>query len=170
MPRSESAKTRERAIAHNCGMFGSRADLVVDLTYLATLLAPMVALASIRGARARHHDGHRRVQVGLLALCWLTVLALEVRIRMAGGSGSLLRHGPAAWARVARGFLAVHITAAVVTYGVWAYLAVVSSRHYRQTLPGRFSRRHKRLGWLIFAGLCFTAVSATGMYLFAFVL
>lgn len=151
-------------------MLGTRADLVVDLTYLATLLAPIVAVASIRGARARRFEQHRRLQVALLGVCFLAVLALETRIRLAGGSGALLRQAPAAWARTARVFLGVHITAAVATYAAWAYLAVASLRAYRQTLPGRFSRRHKRLGWLIFAGLCFTAASATGMYLFAFVM
>lgn len=153
-------------------MFGSRADLVVDLTYLATLLAPLVAVVSIRSARGRHYERHRRLQLGLLTVCLLAVLALETRIRLAGGSGALLRQAPPAWARTARIFLGVHITAAVATYAAWGYLAAASLRAYRrrQILPGTFSRRHRRLGWLIFGGLCFTAASATGMYLLAFVL
>lgn len=32
------------------------------------------------------------------------------------------------------------------------------------TLPGAFSRRHKRVGWVVLGGLGFTAASATGMY------
>ena len=151
-------------------MFGSRADLVVDLTYLATLTAPIVAGVSIRSARGRRYERHRRLQVGLLLVCLLAVLALETRIRLAGGSGALLRQAPADWARTARIFLGVHITAAVATYAAWTYLAVASWRRYRQVLPGSFSRRHRRLGFLILAGLGFTALSATGMYLFAFVI
>jgi hypothetical protein len=150
-------------------MLGSRADLIVDGTYLVTLSAPLMALMSIQLARARAHQVHRGIQIALLGVCLLAVAALEVRIRLAGGSGALLRHSPALWAGVARGFLAVHISAAVLTYGTWAYLALVSARRHHRTLPGRFSRRHKRLGWLIFAGLCFTAASASGMYFLAFV-
>jgi putative membrane protein len=150
-------------------MFGSRADLVVDLTLVTNVLAPVVALASFRFVRRRRHDVHRRVQLALLAVCVLAVVALEVRIRLAGGSGVFLGQSPAGWAKAGRALLGAHISAAVLTYIAWGWLAVTSSRRYEATLPGGFSRRHRRTGWLIFAGLCFNAVSATGMYVLAFV-
>jgi len=147
-----------------------RADALVTAVYVVNLVAPVVACASIRRARAREHDRHRAAQVTLLVVCWIAVLALEVRIRLAGGSGALLALAPASAARVARGLLAVHVTVAVATYLVWSWLAVSSWRRYGVTLPGRFSRRHRRLGTWIFRGLCFNAMSATGMFLLAFVL
>jgi hypothetical protein len=58
----------------------------------------------------------------------------------------------------------------IATYAVWTGLAIVSSRRYRYALPGSFSRRHRKLGWAVFSALCFTAASASAMYLFAFVL
>lgn len=151
-------------------MLGSRADLVVDGTYLVTMTAPWISLMSVQLARQRAYYVHRRIQLVLLAVCFLAVLALELRIRVAGGSGALLLHSHAAWAGAARRLLAIHIAAAVLTYALWAYLALASTRRYSESLPGPFSRRHKRLGWLIFGGLCFTAASASGMYFLAFVL
>lgn len=148
----------------------TRADLVVNLTYLATLLAPLVSLVSYGLARRRRYAAHRRVQLVLLGVCVLAVLALELHIRLAGGSGALLQRGSAEWAGAARALLLVHIGAAVLTYILWGTLAVLSIRRFRATLPGAFSRRHRQLGWLVFCGLCFTTASATGMYLFAFVL
>ena len=150
-------------------MFGSRASAIVDLTFLVTLLAPLITLFSMRAARARKHDLHRRVQVGLLAVCFLAVLALELEIRLAGGSGSFLAQSEAGRAFLARAFLAAHITGAVVTYLVWAFLAIASWKRYRGTLPGSFSRKHRRIGKWIFFGLCFTATTAVGMYSIAFV-
>jgi putative membrane protein len=148
----------------------SRADFVVNLTYAATLIAPLIALLSFRLARRRRHDVHRALQIALLTFCWLTVLAFEVQIRLAGGSGAFLDQAPVAWQWWARGLLLVHISLAVATYGLWTWLAIVSSRRLHQRLPGSFSRRHRRLGWAVFGGLCVTGASATGMYMFAFVL
>lgn len=150
-------------------MFGTRADLVVDLTFLATLMAPVVCWVSFRLTRARRHDVHRRIQTGLLVACFSSVIAFEVRIRLGGGSGTLLAGAPESVRGLAHTLLAVHITGAVVTYVAWLVLLVVSRRRYRSTLPGRFSRWHKRTGWTVFGGLCFTAASAIGMYVLAFV-
>jgi hypothetical protein len=59
---------------------------------------------------------------------------------------------------------------ASVNYGLWTGLAIASWRRFGAALPGAFSRRHRQLGWTVFAGLAFTALSATGMYVLAFVL
>jgi hypothetical protein len=150
-------------------MFGTRAGLVVDLTYVVTLIAPLVSLFAFRAAGAGRYELHRKVQLATLAVCFAAVVALEVCIRLAGGSGSLLATAPPQWARAARVFLGVHIVTAVITYLAWLVLAVMSLRRYRGTLPGGFSRSHRRAGWLVFSGLCFTALSATGMYVLAFV-
>jgi hypothetical protein len=147
-----------------------RADALVTAIYLINLAAPVVAYASIRRARAREHDRHRAAQVALLVACWIAVLALEIRIRIAGGSGVFLALAPAALAHAARGLFGVHVTVAVATYLVWTSLAISSWRRYRASLPGSFSRLHRRLGRWVFRGLCFNALSATGMLLLAFVL
>jgi putative membrane protein len=150
-------------------MLGTRATLAVDCTYAMTLLAPAASWVSFRLSRARRHDVHRKIQIGVLGLCVVSVVAFETSIRLSGGSGAFLSQAPHALASAARALLMTHITAAVLTYVVWAYLAIVSSARYRRTLPGSFSSRHKRLGKLVFSGLCFTAASATGMYVLAFV-
>lgn len=145
-----------------------RAGLVVNFTYIVTLLAPLAALLSFRLAHRRRFAQHRRLQLLILAVCFLSVLALETKIRLAGGSGALLKSCPPQSLGMARRLLGVHISAAVLTYAAWAWLARVSTARFRESLPGSFSRRHRLSGWLIFAGLCFTAISATGMYVLAF--
>jgi putative membrane protein len=147
-----------------------RADAVVTATYLVTLSAPVVVYASLRYVRAGHHDTHRLIQAVHLLVCWMAVLALEVRIRLAGGSGALLETTPPSLHGWASRLLAVHISVAVATYALWTWLAIASWRRYGAELPGSFSRRHRRYGTLVFGGLCFTAASATGMFALAFVL
>jgi len=147
-----------------------RLDPVATATYVVTLSAPIAAYASIRLARVGDHDRHRLVQSVLLVMGWVSVLGLELRIRIAGGSGAFLAHAPAELARLSHRLLAVHIVVAVATYGLWTWLAIASWRRYGTSLPGGFSRRHRRLGTMVFGGLCFTAASATGIFALAFVL
>lgn len=142
----------------------SRIDPVVTATYMVTLAAPLVVQASLRAVRSGRHAVHRRMQSVLLIVGWIAVLALELRIRLAGGSGSFLEQAPESMRAWAAGLLMIHIGVAVLTYAAWTWLAIASRRRFGELLPGSFSRRHRRLGILIFGGLCFTAASATGMY------
>jgi hypothetical protein len=141
-----------------------RLDPVVTATYVVTLAAPIAAYASIRLARARDHDSHRLVQAVLLVMCWIAVMSLEARLRIAGGSGAFIDRAPPDLLAWAHRLLAVHITVAVATYALWSWLAAVSWRRFGARLPGSFSRRHRRLGTAVFGGLCFTAASATGIF------
>lgn len=144
-----------------------RIDPIVTASYAVTLAAPFVVYASLRAVRRGAHDVHRLTQSVLLAVGWIAVLALELRIRFAGGSGSFVEESAdPAWARR---LLAVHVGVAVLTYGVWTWLAVASRRRFGERLPGSFSRRHRSFGLIVFGGLCFTAASATGMYVLVFV-
>jgi putative membrane protein len=150
-------------------MFGTRAHVIVDLTFCVTLVAPALAFASMRLARGRQLELHRRIQLALLALCVAAVLALEIQIRLAGGSGALVQGSPFAETALMRTALWLHMGGAVLTYAVWGTLAGVSVARYRRVLPGRFSALHRRAGTGVFAGLCFTAVSAAVVYTLAFV-
>jgi hypothetical protein len=147
-----------------------RLDPVVTAAYAVTLSAPVAAYASIRFARLRSFDRHRLIQSVLVVMGWLAVFGLELRLRFAGGAGAFIDRAPPALIDWAHRLLAVHITVAVATYGLWTWLAVASWRRYEVTLPGRFSRRHRMLGTLVFGGLCFTAASASGVFALAFVL
>ena len=68
-------------------MFGSRADVIVDVALLVSLTAPLAAGYGAWLARTRNLDRHRLMQTVVLCVGWAAVLALETDIRLAGGSG-----------------------------------------------------------------------------------
>jgi hypothetical protein len=105
-----------------------RIDAVATASYVVTLAAPVAAYLTFRRVRRGDRDGHRLAQTTLLVVCWIAVLALEVRIRLAGGSGELIADAPPAIQPWARGLLIVHVGVAVVTYLAWTWLAVASWR------------------------------------------
>lgn len=150
-------------------MFSSRADLVVNGCFFVTLVAAPVATYTVRIARQGRHELHRRIQTLLLSVCYIAVLALEIRIRVAGGSGGLMQGSAYAGSALLRTVAAAHILGAIGTYAIWGWLLFASRRRYQTALPGTFSRTHKRLGWTVMLGLWFTALSATAVYWMVFV-
>jgi len=149
-------------------MFGTRADAVVDSAFIVTVLAPLIALLGVRLVRQGREEAHKRLQTVLLAVCVLAVVALEIRIRVAGGSSKLVAGSPYAGSTLLNVVAGVHIAGAVTTYLLWCWLVFVSRRRYRSVLPGGFSRKHKIAGRIVIAGLFFTALSASAVYRLAF--
>jgi putative membrane protein len=147
----------------------TRIDAVVTAAYAVTLSAPLIMYASVRLVRRGRHNTHRLIQCTHLVVCWIAVLALELRIRLDGGTGMFIAQAAPDLRAIAQQLLVVHIAIAVITYVAWTWLAIASHRRFAESLPGSFSRRHRRAGTLVFAGLCFTAASATGMYVLVFV-
>lgn len=150
-------------------MFSSRADLIVNGCFLVTLLSAPVATYTVKLAREGRLELHRRLQTVILTICYVAVLALEIRIRMAGGSGGLLQGSIYAGTGTLRTVAAAHIIGAVLTYVIWGWLLFGSRKTFRKTLPGAFSKGHKRWGWVVLLGLWFTAISATAVYWMVFV-
>jgi putative membrane protein len=151
-------------------LLGTRADLLLELVLALNLAAPLVMLWSFRLAGRRSFARHRRLQLRLLGACVLAVICLEVRIRLAGGSGELVAASSFAETALFRGVFTAHVAVAVLTYLAWALLAGASSRRFGSALPGAFSAAHRRLGLAVFGGMCFTALSATAVYVLGFVL
>lgn len=147
----------------------ARFDVVVTATFAVTLSAPLVMYASIRLVRRGRREAHRKIQIAHLIVCWLATLALELRIRLDGGSGMFIERVAPELRAIARPLLIAHITIAVLTFVVWTWLAVASHRRFDGSLPGSFSRGHRRVGKLVFGGVCFTAASAIGLYVLVFV-
>jgi uncharacterized membrane protein YozB (DUF420 family) len=146
------------------GFLGTRADLLIDVIFVATLLTPVLLVWAIRLASQRKLKTHRLVQTSLLTVLLVAVLLFEVDLRMAGGSGSLMKGSPYAGTALLRTVLLSHVAANVVTFALWLVLVVRSWRKFEQTLPGSYTEPHRRTGRIVFAGTVFGAVSAIAMY------
>ena len=144
--------------------------LVICVMLALSIAAPFISLAAIGLARRGEYSRHRFVQNLLFGTCVSGVIALEVAIRFAGGSGSLIRQGPYydfSWFKY---LLVCHIIGAVLTYIVWGYLILASNMKFKSTLPGSFSKRHKTLGIGVIAGLVYTAITASIICYFTFII
>lgn len=151
------------------GIFGTRADLLVDAVLMVNCIAPFWAWAAARIARAGRHERHRTLQIALCALAFIALFSLEGSIRINGGSGTLVAASPYAGTTALKIAFLLHIGPAVATYLVWLWLTVKSVRTFRRELPGSFGRTHVKVGWAVMVGLVWTALSALAVYWLGFV-
>jgi hypothetical protein len=142
----------------------------MDVVVIAVVATPVLLTWSFRQARNGHYDTHRRFQAVFLAILLAAVTLFEVDVRLSGGSGSLMRGSSYAGTPGLRMLTLVHVLGAVATFMAWLILLIPSWRRYRQALPGTFSKRHRQVGKLVYAGTVFTAVTAVAMYVVGFIL
>ena len=152
------------------GFLGTRADALMDVIFVSTLLTPGVLLFAFRLAKQRRLRAHRNLQTALLCVLLTAVVLFETEIRLSGGSGSLMKGSSWAGTGLLRGVLLAHVLANVVTFITWLVLVIRSWRRFEVDLPGAFASAHKRLGLFVFGGTVFGALSAVVMYVLGFVL
>lgn len=152
------------------GFLGTRADVLMDVVFLATLATPFILAWGVRLAQARKLRQHRAVQTTLLWGLLLAVALFEVDLRLSGGSGSLMKGSSYAGTGLLRGVTLAHVLGNVLTFGLWLGVVVKGRRAFERELPGSATAAHRRGGRLVFAGTVFGAVSAVAMYVLGFVL
>ncbi|WP_310993735.1 DUF420 domain-containing protein [Aequorivita marina] len=139
--------------------------LIMTAVLLLTLFSPFGIYYGVSLAKKKEYKTHRKIQNTIFLICVLGVLALEVLIRYSGGSGSLASksdyHGSSFFTIT----LVSHIIVAVLTYLLWTILIILSNRKFQKNLPGKFSKTHKRLAYIVFGGLIYTAITALVVYL-----
>lgn len=139
--------------------------LIMTIVLLLTLIAPFGVFYAIKQAKKSNYLKHRKIQNLIFIVCLIGLLALEALIRFSGGSGSLASQSAYYETSFFKITLFSHIIIAVLSYLLWIFLMISSNRKYPRQLPGDFSKAHKIMGYAIFAGLIYTAVTALAIYL-----
>lgn len=137
-------------------------SIIVAMLVL-SILAPFIALRAASSIKKTGYKPHVKIQKRLFWACVLGVVILELQIRVAGGSGSLVANGTYASAPFFKPTLAAHIVGAVATYTIWSLQLFLAGRKIEALgrFPRNFAVVHKRLGYATIAGLFYTAITAT---------
>lgn len=138
---------------------------IMTAVLLLTLFSPFGLYYGVKLAIKKDYVAHRKIQNIIFIVCVLGVLSLEVLIRYSGGSGSLASESKYYGTVFFTVVLVSHILVAVLTYILWAVLIIMSNRKFQKTLPGKFSKNHKRTGLIVFGGLIYTAITALMVYM-----
>lgn len=164
-------------LSKNINIFNPEKNRKMNTTFIIiigmlilSILAPFIALYAVSLIKAKKYSKHVQIQNRLFWACILGVLILEIQIRISGGSGSLVQDSTYLQSPFFKGILIAHIIGAVLTYIIWAIMLFISNRKYKKakTLPGVFSKTHRKLGYATIAGLFYTGITAFIVCVFAF--
>jgi uncharacterized membrane protein YozB (DUF420 family) len=151
------------------GFLGTRGDVLMDLVVVAIVATPLLFLWALRLARRGRYARHRDLQTGLLGTLLFAVILFEVDIRVSGGTRAFMAGSPHLGSALLTWLLRAHVLVAVLTFAVWLALVVRAWRARMDLNPGRFTARHRRVGYGVFAGTVFTAASGVWLYWLGFV-
>ncbi|PKR81701.1 hypothetical protein CW751_04020 [Brumimicrobium salinarum] len=137
-----------------------------------SILAPFIAIYAVSFIKMKKYKTHIKIHKWLFWVCIAALLVLEIQIRVAGGSGSLVEGSEYMGTTAFKVLLIAHIIGAVLTYILWGITIFLSNKKWkkRKTLPGGFSITHKRMGIIVIIGLFYIAITAFFVSLFAFFL
>lgn len=138
---------------------------IMTAVLLITLLSPFGVYYGVQLAKKKDYKTHRKIQNIVFFVCIVGVLALEGLIRATGGSGSLASQSDYYHTGFFKITLFSHIIVAILSYLLWTIVIIISNVKFRKSLPGSFSKSHRILGYIIFAGLVYTAITALAVYL-----
>lgn len=141
------------------------ATIILTVVLMLNILAPFAVYYAIGLAKKGDFNSHRKIQNTVIFVCLLGVLVLEGLIRVSGGSGSLAQNSSYSGTSIFRTIIAAHIIGAILTYLLWIFQIIASHREFGKHLPGKFSSAHKTIGYILFFGLVYTAVTAVVVYL-----
>ena len=138
---------------------------IMTIVLIITIFSPFGVYYGVKLARNGNYKTHRKIQNIIFTVCVIGVLALEGLINTSGGSGSLSSKSIYYHTIFFKFTLFSHIIVAIVSYIIWTILIVFSNLSYQKKLPGKYSKLHKKTGYVIFGGLIYTAITALLVYL-----
>lgn len=146
--------------------------VIISGMLILAILAPFISLYAVSLIKKQKYSTHIKIQKRLFWTCIIAVLIFEIQIRVSGGSGSLIANSEYTGTPFFKTILIAHIIGAVLTYIIWGITVFTSHTKWkkRRTLPGSFTITHKRLGIVSIVGLFYTAITASIVCTYAFIL
>jgi hypothetical protein len=154
---------------------GARGSLMLDVVFVALFVVLPVLAASIYFVKARrHYRLHKSLQLWMAGILFAAIVLFELDIRVNGweqrAAPSPYFDADNEWTCPAGVSLIVHLSFAIPTLLLWAYVVAQALRKFsRPPEPGLHSRAHALLGWAASLGMLMTALTGWIFYWLAFV-
>jgi len=156
-------------VLFQAGFLGTRAPLFMDIVSVIVAVLPFLILGAISLAKKGNYRAHESVQKLLFWISVIVVGFFEYGVRMEGGYKNLME-GSSVSHDYLLYVLIFHIIISVITLFLWIMTLYYAKRYKRQsTLPGLYSKPHKKDGQRTFIGIVLTMLTGAWVYALLFV-
>lgn len=151
------------------GFLGTRAPLFMDIVSVIVAVLPFLIYGAISLAKKKNYSAHESVQKLLFITSVIVVGFFEFGVRMEGGYKNLME-GSSVSHDYLLYVLIFHIIISVTTLILWIKTLYFAKRGKKQsTLPGVYSKSHKKDGQWTFIGIILTMLTGAWVYMLLFV-
>jgi hypothetical protein len=146
------------------GFFGTRANLIVDITILTFILLPFLMASTIYLAKIGKFDIHKRIQIVVfsffISLCIILFSELQI-----GQLSNIVKQNP--YNETLQYNLIFLVSIFLLSHQtlLWLWLIVKSYKRY----PIHFRFNHKKWGIRLFLNTLFTAIFGSLLYWMIFI-
>jgi len=150
------------------GFLGTRAPFFMDFVMIMVALLPLLVAIAISFAKKRNYRAHAFMQTFIYVVAVIVVGYFEYGVRLGGGyegfvQGSSVSHNYAFYV------LIFHIAVAIIGFIIWTHTLITaridSKKH---TLPGLYSKTHRKAGKRAFVWIVATAITGIWVYILLF--
>ncbi len=150
------------------GFLGTRAPFFMDFVMIMVALLPLLVLMAISFAKKQNYNLHAQVQIIIFVVAVIVVAYFEYGVRAGGGYEGFIE-GSSVSRTYSFYVLIFHIIISVIGFAIWIHTLVTARKdNKKKTLPGLYSKSHKKAGKRTFVWIVLTAVTGVWVYVLLF--
>jgi len=151
------------------GFLGTRAPFFMDIVVIIVALLPFLISLGIWFARLGYHKLHHLFQTILFVVTVVVLIYFEYGIKLGGGFKEYIKDSSIE-PTLALYFLIFHIIIATITMIIWGRtLKIAFADRKRRTLPGLYSKLHRKTGKIVAFFILLTSITGVGVYWMLFI-
>lgn len=149
------------AYMFEAGFLGTRAPFFMDFVTIIVAFLPFLVAGAISFARNKHYKVHSYFQIFIFAFSVIVLFYFEYGVRVGGGFDSFMKDSHVSH-DYALFVLIFHILISLVTLLFWG-AAIFMAKKLLQL------GKHRKVGFLTFAGVVLTSLTGIWVYFLMFV-
>jgi len=151
------------------GFLGTRAPFFMDSVVIIVALLPFLIGLGVWFARLKYHKLHYFFQTMLFVVTIVVLIYFEYGIKLGGGFYEYMKESSIDLS-FALSFLIFHIIIATITMIIWGRtIKIAFEDRKRRTLPGLYSKFHRKSSKLVAFFILLTSITGVGVYWILFV-
>lgn len=144
-------------------------DWLIDIVNASFVIIVPTLIYSWLKARKGEYGLHKKVQLTLFAVLFVTVILFEVDLRMRGGIFEMVKQSAFAGTFLLNGLIWFHLFVSITTALIWIGLVIFSLRKFSSSpAPNDFSRTHIFWGRLGMIDMILTGITGVMLYVLGF--
>jgi putative membrane protein len=144
-------------------------DILIDIVNFSFIVIVPTLIYSWVKVRKGEYSSHKKIQLILFAILFVTVILFELDLRARGGIFKMVEQSQFAGAAFLNGLIWFHMFVSITTSFIWIGLVAFSLWKFASPpVPNKFSGVHKFFGKIGMIDMILTGITGVMLYVLGF--